>query len=85
MRRANPTHSTLPLKLMSETIDRPYTCRVDLALPSSIYANHLKDVLSVDGELGNKIVKSFSVVGVSSEEHGGQNQNEEKELRVLRM
>ena len=66
---------------MSE-IDRPYTCKVDLALPSHTHAQHLKDVLSVDGELGNKIIKTFSVVSVTQEERGVQ---AEENMRVLRM
>jgi hypothetical protein len=48
----------------------------------------LGDVAGVQAQtetVWRSIVKSFSVVGVSSEEHGGQNQNEEKELRVSRM
>ena len=56
-------------------IDRPYKCKVDIALPSPVYAQHIKDVISVDGELGNKIVKSFSIVEY---DEGGA-------LQVLRM
>ena len=67
--------------------DRPYKCKVDIALPSSIYAKHLRDVLSVDGELGNKIVKSFSVV--STKEYGDDDDNvgngDDDVLRILRM
>ena len=72
---------------MSEHSDRPYKCKVDIALPSSIYAKHLRDVLSVDGELGNKIVKSFSVV--STKEYGDDDDNvgngDDDVLRILRM
>jgi hypothetical protein len=71
--------------MSDETIDRPYKCKVDLALPSPIYARYLKDVLSVDGELGNKIIKSFSIVGVSEEDHGLQDADKGEEMRVLRM
>lgn len=71
--------------MSDESIDRPYKCKVDLALPSPIYAQHLKDALSVDGELGNKIVKSFSVVSVSDEEHGVQDAEKGDETRVLSM
>eukprot|EP00956_Cyclotella_meneghiniana_P015493 scaffold23804_cov48-Cyclotella_meneghiniana.AAC.13 len=68
--------------------DRPYKCKVDIALPSSIYAKHLRDVLSVDGELGNKIVKSFSVV--STMEYGDDDDNvgyddDDDVLRILRI
>lgn len=68
-------------------IDRPYKCLVDLSLPAPIYAQHLKDVLSVDGELGNKIVKNFSIVGVQSDLNNSEQQHVKAgdDLRVLRM
>jgi hypothetical protein len=67
-------------------IDRAYKCKVDLALPSPIYAQYLKDVLSVDGELGNKITKSFSIVSVSEMEgHSLQDAERGEEMRILRM
>lgn len=68
---------------MSEYSDRPYKCKVDIALPSSLYARHLLDVLSVDGELGNKIVKSFSIV--STKERDDEGDDDDDALRVLRM
>ena len=43
---------------------RPYKCTVQLALPSNQYAQHLKDVISVDKEISDKVVKSFSIVKV---------------------
>lgn len=69
-------------------IERPYKCQIDLALPTATHAQHLRDVLSVDGELGNKIVKFFSVERASKEGDGsgrddGCDGNDE--LRVLRM
>lgn len=70
---------------MSELLsDRPYKCKVDIALPSSIYAKYLCDVLSVDGELGNKIVKSFSIVS-TNEYHDDDNVGDDDVLRILRM
>ena len=71
--------------MTDESIDRPYKCKVDLALPTPIYAQHLKDALSVDGELGNKIVKYFSVVRVSEDEHGVAAASSGEDMRVLRM
>ena len=35
---------------------------VQIALPSDQYAQHLKDIISVDQEISEKVVKSFSVV-----------------------
>ena len=43
-------------------MQRPYKCTVQLALPSNQYAQHLKDVISVDKEISDKVVKSFSIV-----------------------
>lgn len=81
-------------------IQRPYKCTVHIALPSNIYAQHLKDVISVDQEISNKVVKSFTIVndGISSlnnDNNCGDDENDinamEKDgdecnnLRVLRM
>jgi transaldolase len=50
---------------MSETIDRPYTCRVDLALPSSIYDAKTKtcsqDGCDVSDETLNMAVDRLAV------------------------
>ena len=42
---------------------RPYKCTARIALPSHLYAKHLIDVISVDREISDKVVKSFSIVG----------------------
>ena len=47
---------------MTDDISRPYKSTVHIALPSIQYAQHLKDVVSVDEEVSNKVVKSFSIV-----------------------
>ncbi len=47
---------------MTDDISRPYKSTVNIALPSIQYAQHLKDVVSVDEEVSNKVVKSFSIV-----------------------
>ncbi len=41
---------------------RPYKCTVQIALPSNQYAQHLKDIIAVDQEISDKVVKSFSIV-----------------------
>ena len=46
-------------------VQRPYKCTVHMALPSNIYAQHLKDVISVDQEISNKVVKSFTIVNIN--------------------
>lgn len=51
----------------TDNINRPYKCTVHIALPSNQYAQHLKDVMSVDQEISNKVVKSFAVVHTSPE------------------
>ena len=48
-------------------MQRPYKCTVQLALPSNQYAQHLKDVISVDKEISDKVVKSFSIVRAPSD------------------
>ena len=48
-----------------DNIQRPYKCTIHIALPSNQYAQHLKDVISVDQEISNKVVKSFAIVNAS--------------------
>jgi len=49
----------------NDNIQRPYKCTIHIALPSNQYAQHLKDVISVDQEISNKVVKSFAIVSAS--------------------
>ncbi|KAL7538281.1 hypothetical protein ACHAXR_008446 [Thalassiosira sp. AJA248-18] len=57
-------------------IQRPYKCTVHIALPSKQYAQYLKDVVSVDQEISNKVVKSFALVKAPAD--GSQIDNEKK-------
>ena len=41
---------------------RPYKCQVDVKFPSQTQAKRAGEVISVDGELGDKVVKTFSLV-----------------------
>ena len=41
---------------------RPYKCQVDVKFPSQTQAKRAVEVISVDGELGDKVVKTFSLV-----------------------
>ena len=67
----------------TNTIQRPYKCTVQLALPSNQYAQHLKDVISVDQEISNKVVKTFSIVSAApSEKDEGDGSGD---MRVLQM
>ncbi len=77
--------TTKIINTMASDIVRPYTCRVDLALPTPTHAQLLQDALSVDGELGNKIVKSSAIVAISPKEHWVQDVKGGADLRVLRM
>ena len=49
----------------NDNIQRPYKCTIHIALPSNQYAQHLKDVISVDQEISNKVIKSFAIVSAS--------------------
>jgi hypothetical protein len=42
---------------------RPYKCTARIALPTHVHARHLRDVISVDREISDKVVKSLSIVG----------------------
>jgi predicted dinucleotide-binding enzyme len=75
-------------------ISRLYKSTVHIALPSIQYAQHLKDVISVDEEVSNKVVKSFSIVTSQEVANGGDvdrdidaivQGGDDDEQRVLRM
>ena len=76
------------------THHRPYKCTIQIALPSNQYAQHLKDIISVDQEISDKVVKSFAVVeSTSCTQHdttiddGGKADEEmnKNDMRVLQM
>lgn len=62
-------------------VDRQYKCTIHLALPSAQCAQHLRDVISVDKEISDKVVKTISVV--KSDEVV--EDEEPSEARVLRI
>ncbi len=79
---------------MTDDISRPYKSTVNIALPSIQYAQHLKDVVSVDEEVSNKVVKSFSIatpqeVDGSDDDRGNdaivRDAEDDNTRRVLRM
>jgi hypothetical protein len=79
---------------MTDNISRPYKSTVHIALPSIQYAQHLKDVISVDEEVSNKVVKSFSIVTSQEVADGGDidrgnaatvQDGDDDQQRVLRM
>ena len=45
---------------------RPYKCQVDVTFSTFTEAKRAMDVLSVDGELGDKVVKKFETVSSES-------------------
>ena len=48
---------------MNEITDpRPYKAQVEVTFPTPTQAKHAMDVLSVDGELGDKVIKTFAIV-----------------------
>ena len=67
---------------MADDLARPYKCTVQLALPSAQYTRHLRDVISVDKEISNKVVKSFSIERALPANDGS---NDGDDMRVLRM
>jgi len=57
-----PLGESAPSCLPSSADPRPYKCVVDVVFDSPTRAKHAMDVLSVDGELGDKVVKNFAIV-----------------------
>ena len=56
------------LNNMAETTStvRPYKCTALIALPTHECARQLRDVISVDREISDKVAKSFSIVGAGA-------------------
>ena len=51
---------------IKESKEKLYQCHIDIKFPTSQHALHAKEVLEVDGEIGDQITKSFQVVGDSN-------------------
>ena len=45
----------------AENPEMPYECQIDITFPSAKQALYAKEVLQVDGEIGDQICKSFDV------------------------
>jgi hypothetical protein len=66
--------------------EKSYQCQIEIEFPTSQHALHAKEVLQVDGEIGDQATKSFEVIG-----KGVENSNdmivdgETKENNVLSM
>ena len=41
---------------------RPYSCEIDISFPTAISAQQAKEVLQVDTELVDTVVKTFSLI-----------------------
>jgi len=57
---------------------RIYTCRIDIKFPTNLQAEQTMQVLQVDKEPGDRVIKTFSVVEVDDDGEG----NKSKVLRV---
>ena len=53
---------------MTEMIQRPYKCDIDITFPSNKHAMDAKNVLSVDQEIGDKAEKTFEILQNSTDE-----------------
>ena len=43
--------------------EKPYKCTIEINFPKALHAQHAMEVLGVDEEIGNRVTKSFAVVG----------------------
>ncbi len=62
---------------------RPYKAQIHLALPSATHAQHIKDAVSVDGELKDNIIKTYDLVTVSDVPPAVNDDVRERQRRVL--
>jgi len=46
---------------MASSEKYPYKCEIEVTFPSPVQARRAKSVLEVDGELGDKVIKTFSL------------------------
>jgi hypothetical protein len=47
-------------------MEYPYTCQVDIAFDSSVQAEQVMKIMSVDREIGERVAKTFNVDSASS-------------------
>ena len=52
-----------------------YECQIDITFPTVQQALHAKEVLQVDGEIGDQICKSFDVIDSSNGNNGNDGNN----------
>ena len=76
---------------------KPYQCEIDIAFPTSLHALHAKQVLEVDREIGDKVVKSFAILHpeppndnnnndpITNDNASTHHKQQKNESRVLRM
>jgi hypothetical protein len=65
-------------------MNRPYSCEIDISFPTAICAQQARDVLQVDEELTDSVIKSFSLISVSSN-HTTDGKSWNEECTVLRV
>jgi len=46
-------------------MERPYICEIDISFPSSTCAQHARDVIRVDEELTDSVIKTYSLIRYS--------------------
>mmetsp|Transcript_31075 Transcript_31075/g.46328 ORF Transcript_31075/g.46328 Transcript_31075/m.46328 type:complete len:102 (-) Transcript_31075:572-877(-) len=54
------------------TTDKTYKCEIDITFPSSKIASQIRDVINVDDEIGDKVIRTLSVVSSSSNDTTGE-------------
>lgn len=47
---------------MTVSKKKDYQCQIDILFPTATQALHAKEVLEVDGEIGDQIMKTFQVI-----------------------
>jgi hypothetical protein len=69
-------------------MNRPYSCEIDISFPTAICAQQARDVLQVDEELTDSVIKSFSWIRYSesaTSNHTTDDKSWNEECTVLRV
>eukprot|EP00545_Synedropsis_sp_CCMP1620_P002114 CAMPEP_0119004760 /NCGR_PEP_ID=MMETSP1176-20130426/1338_1 /TAXON_ID=265551 /ORGANISM="Synedropsis recta cf, Strain CCMP1620" /LENGTH=98 /DNA_ID=CAMNT_0006956505 /DNA_START=23 /DNA_END=319 /DNA_ORIENTATION=- len=49
----------------------PYTCELDVSFPTKESAIRTKEIMCVDEEIGNRVVKTLEIVPANDDDHDG--------------
>lgn len=68
---------------MSQSKQKLYQCQIDIQFPTAIHALHAKEVLQVDGEIGDQITKTLDVINNKERNNNNNDDNDNVEENCI--